>query len=123
MPLPAYNFGFNLQWQFNDKWYVMADASAGTASGGESPKDPWTDWDWRIREVTMGWGSALSGASPRPVQQLSSTRTNLPSRRPMCFNSPPLAKLQSDFQTVWNPAYNAAANHAFVFQVQLAFGW
>jgi len=35
----------------------------------------------------------------------------------------PMAKLQSDFQTIWNPAYNSGASHAFVFQLQLAFAW
>ena len=35
----------------------------------------------------------------------------------------PMAKLQSDFQTIWDPAYNPGASRAFVFQVQLAFAW
>jgi hypothetical protein len=35
----------------------------------------------------------------------------------------PMAKLQSDFQFVWDPAYNPGAGHAFVFQVQLALTW
>ena len=35
----------------------------------------------------------------------------------------PMAKLQSDFQAIWDPAYNPSASHAFVFQIQLAFAW
>ena len=35
----------------------------------------------------------------------------------------PMAKLQSDFQVIWNPAYNPGANHAFVLQIQLEFAW
>jgi carbohydrate-selective porin OprB len=34
-----------------------------------------------------------------------------------------MAKLQSDFQVVWDPAYNPSASHAFVFQIQLALAW
>ena len=35
----------------------------------------------------------------------------------------PMAKLQADFQAIWDPAYNPAASHAFVFQLQLALAW
>jgi hypothetical protein len=35
----------------------------------------------------------------------------------------PMAKLQSDFQAIWDPAYNPGASHAFVFQLQLTFAW
>jgi len=43
MPLPAHNFGANPQWQFDDQWYVMGCASAGTASGGDAP---WTGFSF-----------------------------------------------------------------------------
>jgi carbohydrate-selective porin OprB len=35
----------------------------------------------------------------------------------------PMAKLQSDFQAIWDPAYNPGASHAFVLQIQLALAW
>jgi len=35
----------------------------------------------------------------------------------------PMAKLQSDLQVLWDPAYNPGARQAFVFQVQLALAW
>ena len=35
----------------------------------------------------------------------------------------PLARLQPDFQVVWNPAYNSTASHALVFQLQLDISW
>ena len=35
----------------------------------------------------------------------------------------PFARLQPDVQVVWNPAYNATANHALVFQLQLNVAW
>jgi hypothetical protein len=35
----------------------------------------------------------------------------------------PMANLQSDFQAIWDPAYNPGASHAFVFQIQLAPAW
>jgi porin len=41
MPLPAYNFGVNFQWQPKDEWYGMLGLTMGNASAG-SP--PWTDF-------------------------------------------------------------------------------
>lgn len=35
----------------------------------------------------------------------------------------PTARLQSDGQMVWNPAYNADAHQAVIFQLQLAIAW
>ena len=43
---------------------------------------------WPPREATTGLASALSGASPRPARQTSSTRTNSASKPHTCFNSP-----------------------------------
>ena len=35
----------------------------------------------------------------------------------------PFARIQPDLQAVWNPAYNATASHALVFQLQLDVRW
>ena len=35
----------------------------------------------------------------------------------------PMAKLQPDLQIVWNPAYNANASRAVVFQLQIDLAW
>jgi carbohydrate-selective porin OprB len=35
----------------------------------------------------------------------------------------PTIKLQPDFQMIWNPAYNAKADEAAVFQLQLYTAW
>jgi carbohydrate-selective porin OprB len=35
----------------------------------------------------------------------------------------PLARLQPDLQVVWNPANNANASQALVFQLQLELHW
>lgn len=43
LPLPSYNFGFNVQWQPRDDWYAMFGGSVGNADGGEPP---WTDFNW-----------------------------------------------------------------------------
>ena len=43
IPLPAYLPGVNLQWQFDDQWYAMACASAGTATAGDAP---WTGFSF-----------------------------------------------------------------------------
>ena len=211
MPLPAYNFGVNLQYQFDDNWYVMGCASAGTASAGDAP---WTDfsfshwsaaWElgympkkvlglgpgiYRIQPFVarageaiapglcfnfqqqlgarlplawygrFGWGSesVTAGAAAQigtgfvlqgPLEKLGliPSRRNDGSGVGFIWSQPsassatvahenefgleaiyvlqltPMAKLQPDFQVVWNPAYNPGASHAFVFQVQLALAW
>jgi hypothetical protein len=43
LPLKAYNFGVNLQWQPRDDWYAMIGASVGNAPAGQLP---WTDFRW-----------------------------------------------------------------------------
>jgi len=43
VPLTAYNFGVNLQWQPADEWYGMIGSSAGYGHAGVMP---WTDFAW-----------------------------------------------------------------------------
>jgi porin len=43
VPLTAYNFGLNLQWQPADEWYGMLGSSAGY---GHARVVPWTDFAW-----------------------------------------------------------------------------
>jgi len=211
IPLPAYNFGINLQYQFDDQWYVMAGASAGKASGGQAP---WTgfsfnNWSsaWELgympknvlglgpgvyrlqpfvaqvgdavepglgfnvqqqlgehapigvygrfgfggESVTAG-AKAQAGAGVvirRPLEHLGlgPSLSNHAAGLGLLWSQPsagsatvahpneygleaiyilqltPMAKLQSDFQTIWDPAYNPGASHAFVFQLQLALAW
>lgn len=211
LPLPAYRFGVNLQWQFADEWYAMACASVGAASGGEAPWthcsfDNWSAvWElgymptnvlglgpgiYRLQPFVARVGDALEPGIGFNFQQQLGERspigcygrfgvggesvtagaaaqigTGLVVRGPLdrlglarsrsndglgvgfLWSQPsasstkvfhenefgleaiyvlqltPLAKLQSDFQAVCNPAYNPDASHAFVFQVQLAFAW
>ena len=211
MPLPAYLPGVNLQWQFDDEWYVMTCASAGSASAGQAP---WTDFsfnNWsaacelgympknvhglgpgvyraqpfvarvgdalgsglcfnaqqQLGEHTpIGWygrfgfgsQSVTAGAAAQvgtgfvirgPLEQLglAPARSNDGVGVGFVWSQPsassamlvhenefgieadyvlqltPMAKLQSDFQVIWNPAYNPGANHAFVLQIQLEFAW
>jgi len=211
IPLPAYNFGVNLQWQFADQWYAMACASVGAASGGEAP---WThcsfnNWSaaWELgylpknvlglgagiyrlqpfvarvgdalepgigfnfqqqlgEHTPIGWygrfgvggESVTAGAAAQvgtgfvlrgPLERLGLARSRSNDGLGVGFlwSQPsassatvfhenelgletlyvlqltPLAKLQSDFQVVWDPAYNPEASHAFVLQVQLALAW
>lgn len=35
----------------------------------------------------------------------------------------PLASLQPDFQVIWNPANNPAADHNLIVQLQLNLAW
>jgi carbohydrate-selective porin OprB len=41
LPLAAYNFGANLQWQPCDEWYAMLGGSVGNTDAGQVP---WTDF-------------------------------------------------------------------------------
>ena len=35
----------------------------------------------------------------------------------------PTIKIQPDFQVVWDPAFHENADHALVFQIQMAIAW
>jgi porin len=52
LPLPAYNYGFNLQWQPSNDWYTMLGYSVGNAGAGDSPGTDfsWASWsvDWEV---------------------------------------------------------------------------
>jgi hypothetical protein len=211
MPLPAYNFGVNVQWQFGDQWYVMAGASAGNASAGDAP---WTGFSFKnwssvwelgyMAKDVLGLGPGIYRVQPfvarvgeavgpgicfNAQQQLGENRpvgwygrfgfgsesvtagaaaqvgTGFVTRGPLdqlglahsrnndglgvgfVWSQPsagsktvfhenefglettyvlqltPMVKLQSDFQAIWNPAYNPSGSHALVFQLQLAFAW
>jgi len=210
-PLPAYLPGVNLQWQFDDEWYAMGCASAGTASAGQAP---WTgfsfnNWSaaWELgympknvlglgpgvyrvqpfvarvgealepglafnaqqqlgQHTPIGWygrfgfggESVTAGAAAQvgtgfgvrgPLAQLGlvPSRANDGAGLGFVWSQPsatsatvahqnefgleatyvlqltPMAKLQSDFQVIWDPAYNPAASQAFVFQIQLELAW
>jgi porin len=211
LPLPAYNFGANLQWQPRPDWYAMLGGSVGKAPAGQVP---WTDFNWnnwsllsefgfapkdvlglgpgvyRIqpflaqaggptqaglcfnlqqqlgKDAPFGWfgrfgfgGEEVSaGAAAQvgtgfairgPLEQLglAPSRSNDGVGLGFLWSQPsassatvvhenefgleaiyvlqltPMAKLQSDFQAIWDPAYNPNASHAFVIQIQLALAW
>ncbi len=49
LPLPSYNFGFNVQWQPQDEWYAMFGGSIGNAGPGDAP---WEDFEsdfWSVQ--------------------------------------------------------------------------
>ena len=52
LPLPAYNYGLNLQWQPTNDWHTMLGGSVGNASAGQSPliNFSWQNWslEWEI---------------------------------------------------------------------------
>ena len=52
LPLEAYNYGLNLQWQPSSDWYTLLGYSVGNASAGESPGTnfSWGSWslEWEI---------------------------------------------------------------------------
>jgi Carbohydrate-selective porin, OprB family len=55
IPLAAYNFGLNLQWQPTEEWYAMIGTSAGNAYPGVPP---WTDFAWNSWSVVGEFGYA-----------------------------------------------------------------
>jgi hypothetical protein len=64
LPLSAYNFAVNLQWQPAPRWYAMLGASAGSASAGQTP---WTNFNWEKWSVVSEVGFApedLLGLGP-----------------------------------------------------------
>lgn len=52
MPLPAYGYGLNLQWQPSNDWYTMLGPSVGSGVPGDRPREnfSWTTWSllWEI---------------------------------------------------------------------------
>jgi porin len=54
MPLPADNFGFNLQYQPRQEIYALCGLGAGSASPGHAP---WTDFSWQQWSAVceLGW--------------------------------------------------------------------
>jgi len=52
LPLPAYNYGVNLQWQPGSDWYTMLGYSVGNAGAGENPGTnfSWANWslEWEV---------------------------------------------------------------------------
>ena len=55
VPLKAYNFGINLQWQPMDEWYGMIGSSVGQARAGTAP---WTDFTWGTWNLVAEFGYA-----------------------------------------------------------------
>jgi porin len=55
MPLPAYNFGANVQWQPLPDWYGMIGGSVGNAPAGQVP---WTDFSWNNWSLLGEFGYA-----------------------------------------------------------------
>jgi porin len=52
LPLPAYGYGVNLQWQPTNDWYTTLGYSVGSASPAEAPRENfrWENWslEWEI---------------------------------------------------------------------------
>ena len=87
LPLSAYNFAVNLQWQPAPRWYAMLGASAGGASAGQTP---WTNFSWEKWSVVSEVGFApedLLGLGPgvyrlQPFLARAGARGRTPSSRP-----------------------------------------
>ncbi|HKD19172.1 MAG TPA: carbohydrate porin [Thermoanaerobaculia bacterium] len=55
LPLPAYNFGVNFQWQPASELYALVGATAGDAGAGQAP---WTNFSWQNWSITTELGFA-----------------------------------------------------------------
>jgi porin len=55
VPLTAYNFGLNVQWQPADEWYGMIGSSVGNGHAGHLP---WTDFAWDNWSLLAEFGYA-----------------------------------------------------------------
>src|SRR5262249_7462119 len=71
LPLPAYNYGFNLQWQPTSEWYTLLGYSVGNAGAGENPGTDfsWANWslEWEIGYATqdfLGLGPGVYRVQP-----------------------------------------------------------
>ena len=53
IPLPAYNFGVDLQWQPTQNWYALLGAAAGNAIAGQTP---WTNFSWADWSIVSEFG-------------------------------------------------------------------
>jgi porin len=87
MPLPAYGYGANLQWQPNSDWYAMFGGSAGSGAPGEAPKQDlsWTTWSL-LWELGYAPGDVLGlGPGVYRVQPFVA-RADGPVQGGLCFN-------------------------------------
>ena len=57
LPLPAYNYALNLQWQPTSDWYTMLGYSVGNANAGENPGTNFSWANWSL-EWGIGYASA-----------------------------------------------------------------
>jgi hypothetical protein len=55
VPLPAYNFGLDIQWQPLREWYGMIGATVGNAHAGDVP---WSDFAWNTWTALGEFGYA-----------------------------------------------------------------
>ena len=49
LPLPAYGYGVNLQWQPSTDWYTMLGYSVGSSSAADKPKEDFTWETWSVQ--------------------------------------------------------------------------
>ena len=54
LPLPAYGYGVNLQWQPSTDWYTMLGYSVGSSSAADKPKEDFTWETWSV-EWELGY--------------------------------------------------------------------
>ena len=64
LPLPAFNYGLNLQWQPSNDWYTMLGYSVGNALPGQSPGTNFSWESWSLEWETGYAPSDVLGLGP-----------------------------------------------------------
>ena len=64
LPLPAYNYGLNLQWQPNNDWYTLLGYSVGNATAGQTPGTNFSWESWSLEWETGYAPSDVLGLGP-----------------------------------------------------------
>jgi len=85
LPLPAYNYGLNLQWQPTSEWYTILGYSVGNATAGQSPgaNFSWANWslEWETGYAPsdfLGLGPGVYRIQPFVGRAGSATQVDTP---------------------------------------------
>jgi len=110
LPLPAYNYGLNLQWQPHKDWYAILGYSVGNAAAGESPDTNFSWESWTL-EWEIGYApSDVFGLGPGVYRIQPFLARNGTVQGGLCFNFQQQLGKSSPFG--WFGRFGAGASHA-----------
>jgi len=110
LPLPAFNYGFNLQWQPSNEWYTVLGYSVGNAGPGQSP-DTNFNWESWSLEWEIGYApSDVLGLGPGVYRVQPFVARNGPVEGGLCFNLQQQLGKSSPFG--WFGRFGSGGSHA-----------